>query len=80
MASIALADVLIILMCVFGYIIDIGFLVYAVPVIIAQIVFYWYFLRQQDFRGGVRAILVLTIFLFIGNVLMLFYAAGILGV
>jgi len=80
MASVVIANSLIILMCFMDYIIDTGFLLFAVPIVIAQVGTYWYFLRQQNFKGGYRAILVLSIFLLIGNVLLLFYHAGILSV
>ena len=66
-------------MCFMDYIVDMKFLPLAVPIAIAQIVSYIYFLRRLDFKGGYFAILVLSIFLFIGNGSLLFYNAGILA-
>lgn len=79
MACITIATSLVILMCILDYILDMKLLPVAIPIAIGQIVSYWFFLKKLDFKGGYFAILVLTIFLFIGNGLLLFYNAGMLS-
>jgi chlorophyll synthase len=78
MAFVIGSNSMIILMSLIGYLVDRGFLVYAIPIIIAQIGIYYYLLRGLTFRGGYLAILFLAILLGIGNTLMVFYHAGIL--
>jgi len=78
-ACITIASSLVLLMCIFDYILDRKLLPVAVPIAIGQIVSYWFFLRRLNFKGGYFAILVLTIFLFIGNGLLLFSNAGLIS-
>ena len=62
------------------YIIIPKFLLFVSPIIFAEILLYWYYLRKLDFEGGYYAILVFSLLVAFGTGLILFYNAGLLAI
>ncbi|UCE38487.1 MAG: UbiA prenyltransferase family protein [Thermoplasmata archaeon] len=75
---VVLANSTIILMGLLNYIIPPRFLLFVWPIMIAEILSYWYYLRKLDFKGGYYAILVFSLLVAFGTGLILFYNAGLL--
>jgi len=75
-----LANISIILMGLFDYIIPPKFLLFAFPIMIAEIISYWYYLRKLNYKGGYYAILVFSILVAFGTGLILFYNASLLPI
>lgn len=75
-----LANLTIVLMGVFDYIIPQKFLLFTIPIMVAEIISYWYHLRKLDFEGGYYAILVFSLLVAFGTGLILFYNAGLLPI
>ena len=78
LTSVILANLTIIAMGLLNYIISPKFLLYTWPLMLIEILTYWYLLRKLDFAGGYFAILTFSIYAAIGNGLILFYNAGLL--
>ncbi|MDY6930409.1 MAG: UbiA prenyltransferase family protein [Halobacteriota archaeon] len=74
---IALADVIIVLICYFEYLFTRGFLVWGIPIIAAQLIPYYLLARNPTPKNGVRAIILMGALLVIGNLAMAFNVAGI---
>jgi 4-hydroxybenzoate polyprenyltransferase len=75
-----LANSTIVLMGLFNYIIPPKFLLFIWPIMLAEIISYWYYLRKLNFKGGYYAILVFSILVAFGTGLILFYHAGLLPI
>ncbi len=80
MGCLIIANSIIVLMGLLNYIISPEFLYFAWPIIIAEIVSYWYLLRRLDFKGGYYSILTFSLLVAFGNGLILFYNAGLLAI
>ena len=74
---IALADLIILLICYFEYLFTRGFLVWAFPIVAAQLIPYYLLARNPTPKNGVRAIIHMGTLLVIGNLAMAFNVAGI---
>ena len=77
---VVLANCTIVLMGLLNYVIPTKFLLFAWPIMIAEILSYWYYLRKLDFKGGYYAILVFSFLVAFGTGLILFYNAGLLPI
>ena len=75
-----LANFTIVLMGLFNYIIPPKFLIYVWPIMVSEILSYWYFLKKLDFKGGYYTILLFSILVAFGTGLILFYNAGLLSI
>ena len=75
-----LANFTIVLMGLFDYIIPPRFLLFVWPIMIAEILSYWYYLRKLNYEGGYYAILVFSLLVSFGTGLILFYNAGFLKI
>jgi len=75
-----LANLSIVLMGLLDYIIPLKFLIFVWPIMLAEILSYWYYLRKLDFEGGYYAILTFSILVAFGTGLILFYNAGLLPI
>jgi len=75
-----LANCTIILMGLLDYIIPPKFLIFVWPIMVAEILSYWYYLRKLDFKGGYYAILSFSILVAFGTGLILFYNASLLQI
>jgi len=75
-----LANVTIVLMGLLNYIIPPKFLLFTWPIIVAEILSYWYYLRKLDYEGGYYAILVFSLLVSFGTGFILFYNAGLLKI
>jgi len=77
---VVLANSTIVLMGLLNYIIPTKFLFYIWPIMITEILSYWYFLRKLDYNGGYYAILSFSILVAFGTSLILFFNAGLLKI
>jgi chlorophyll synthase len=77
---VVLANVAIVLMGLLDYIIPPKFLLFTCPIMIAEILSYWYYLRKLNYEGGYYAILVFSLLVSFGTGLILFYNAGLLPI
>jgi len=75
-----LANLSIVLMGLLNYIIPPKFLFFAFPIMIAEIISYWYYLRKLNYEGGYYAILVFSVLVAFGTGLILFYNAVMLPI
>lgn len=73
-----LVNCVIIAMAISNYIISPKFILFTWPLVVIEIITYWYCLRNLDFKGGYYAILTFSILAAIGNGLILLYHAGYL--
>jgi chlorophyll synthase len=74
---VTIANALIIIMGLMGYLIDVGFLIVAWPVAIAQPIVYGLILRKLTFKSVYRTIMSLAGLLAVGNILLLTYYTGL---
>lgn len=77
---VVLANITIMLMGLLNYIVPPKFLLLVWPIMTAEILSYWYYLRKLDFKGGYYAILSFSILVAFGTGLILFYNAGLLTI
>jgi chlorophyll synthase len=77
---VVLANISIVLMGLLDYVIPPRFLLFAFPIMIAEIISYWYYLGKLNYEGGYYAILVFSILVAFGTGLILFYNAGLLPI
>ena len=77
-ACVILVNCAILAMALSNYIISPRFILFTWPLIVIEIITYWFCLRKLDFKGGYYAILTFSILAAIGNGLILFYHAGLL--
>lgn len=77
---VVLANSSIVLMGLLNYIIPTNFLLFTWPIMIAEILAYWYYLRKLNYEGGYYAILVFSLLVSFGTGLILFYNAGMLTI
>jgi chlorophyll synthase len=77
---VVLANLSIVLMGLLDYIIPPKFLLFAWPIMVAEILSYWYYLRKLDYEGGYYAILVFSVLVAFGTGMILFYNAGLLPI
>jgi chlorophyll synthase len=75
-----IANSTIILMGLLNYIIPPKFLLFVWPIMVAEILSYWYYLRKLDYDGGYYAILVFSLLVAFGTGLILFYNASLLTI
>lgn len=77
LGCIAIANIALMVLGLFNYLITPEFVFVVWPVAVAQVILYWVFLRRQIFKNVFRTILSLSILLTIGNILLLLYYTGI---
>jgi chlorophyll synthase len=77
--SIAIANILIVLMCLTNYLFTLELLVVVWPIALSQVLVYAYYLRRLTFRSVYQAIMALVILLVVGNSLLLTYYVGYWG-
>lgn len=77
-SCVILVNFVIIAMAISNYIISPRFILFTWPLVVVEIITYWYCLRNLDFKGGYYAILTFSILAAIGNGLILFYHSGYL--
>ncbi len=80
MACLLIANGIIVLMSLTHYILYPEFLLFAWPIIIAEIASYWYLLKKLDFTGGYYSILAFSLLVAAGNGLILLHNSGVLPV
>jgi chlorophyll synthase len=80
LSFVVLSNCGIILMGLMNYIIPPKFLLFVWPIILAEILSYWYFMKKLDFEGGYYSILIFSILVSFGTGLILFYNAGFLTI
>jgi 4-hydroxybenzoate polyprenyltransferase len=80
MICVIVANIMIILMGLFHYIISPEFLLFTWPIMVAEIGSYWFLLRRMDFTGGYYAILAFSLLMAVGNAAVLLYNAGLLAI
>jgi chlorophyll synthase len=78
LTCVVISNSIIILMGLLNYIITPNFLLFAWPIIIAEILTYWYFLRKLEYSGGYYAILSFSLLVAFGQSLVLLYNANFL--
>ena len=78
LVCVVLVNCAIISMALSNYIISPKFILLTWPLIVIEIVTYWYCLRKLDFKGGYFAILSFSVLAAIGNGLILLYHSGLL--
>jgi chlorophyll synthase len=73
---IIIANMGIMLLGLFNYLITPEFVYVVWPIAVAQIIIYWIILRKQSFENVFRTIIGLSLLLVIGNILLLLYYTG----